>query len=321
MAVPAKVKTWVVDPNNVIAYASLYQVTRDILHGWKTFLKANGFTVKGSSNGTTAAMDAVDRFVTPATDWNVRGNNATSAQSWIVLEHAGMGGAEILIANQGVADSYTKLAISHSGVFTVAGTPTHQPTAADLIDIHSAISIHSTAVSVQRVWHGWVASDGSSCSFAVAEQGAVTRWVNFATAVPLIAAPSVWDSPVCAWSVNVFTAAALLAAAAIKSSISNGGGYVPVDLFGSTESFANAVNGPSAIGFIQPELQNSGYPLFQIGVWSKTGTTRGKAGTLIDVWAGPAVGHGDTFPDDTSRLWIALGNYVMPWDGSVPVMG
>ena len=57
-----------------------------------------------------------------------------------------------------------------------------------------------------------------------------------------------------------------------------------------------------------------------MGIVSTTAGSRGRLGTVFDLWYGSkAIGQGDTYPNDTSRQFAQFGHFVFPWNGSIPV--
>lgn len=325
MALPTPQKTWVIDPCNRVVFSSLVQTQRTIAYENKVFLKANGFTVKGSSTGSVAAMDAVDRWAA-ATDAGTRGANTTTAQSWIVLEHSGMGGLEILMTYQGSADNNYKIAISPGGNWTVAATATHQPTASDeVIVIANTIDFINSTASGDRLWSGWVSSDGAICRLAIARAGA---WVN-GFAIESVSS-TVNTSGGAGFSPAVL--GVLLGTGSAfqpystrnNAAVANAGGVGRANGIGQATTQVtgmmgvegyNGTSGPANTTFV-PELQGSAL-LYPLTVWSNTATARGKLGLLYDWWVGlTTAGDGDTYPNDATRLFIQLNDDVWPWDGS-----
>jgi len=65
-----------------------------------------------------------------------------------------------------------------------------------------------------------------------------------------------------------------------------------------------------------------GYPICEIGLLSLDVDRGGSYGRLKDIFFGP---NNDamytTYPGDSSRQWIKLGCFIVPWDGSDPASG
>lgn len=322
MSLPTPVKTWNHNANNRITFVSNTQCMQDAIVAFKNELKTRGFTVKGSCDGTTGAMDGVDRLG----GFTVRGASPTAPQSWIVLEHTGMGGVEILIAYQGAATTNMKLALSQSGVWTLAATATHQPTATDeQIVMPNTGNLDGAATSGDRLWSTAISSDGSQVHLIIARAGVWVNWLYIGLADPsAVISPAAWSPAVVSFrrAASQMNLADLVTTTANMSGrVNPSGGYVAATFFGGTEGF-NGSNGVAAIGNVNPPAQGgTGFLFFPISLWSLTSTVEGKWGNLIDIWAGlTTVNDGDTYPNDTSRQFICLGDFIIKWNGSAPVL-
>lgn len=324
MALPAKQKTWTIDPCNRVAYTSLVQVMRDTLYQLSVFLLANGYTCKGSSDGAAGAMDGVNRWAAPA-NAGTRGANTTTPNSWIVLVDGN--GCNVVISYVGASDDIARISYSHSGVAVAAGTPTHTPTSADERIIATGVTLIGATASGDRLWSGWVDSDHTGFRIAICRAGAwLTVWGL--EEVASVVAPSVtWSPPT--W--GFFYAAANLTAAKLGGGTSNYaananggvtrmnvGGLLDVNLGGSAESFGNS--GVGAYNGLQAELQAGGYPLVPLGLSSGTAGAQGKAANRYDWWIGRTTGASDGDHYGNTEF-VQLGNLVWPWDGTPGVPG
>lgn len=185
MPLPTIQETWTISPNNRIVYASLNQVMSEFLYGMKVFLVANGYTIKGSCDGVTGAMDAVDRW-TSAASCTTRGATAAAAQSWIVLVDGQ--GVDILFAYQGAADNNCRLTFSDDALYVAAGTPSNQPTATDETNVFSnATDVINSTASGDRVWHGWVNSDATMFRIVPSRAGTALSAFGIEKYIPLYA--------------------------------------------------------------------------------------------------------------------------------------
>lgn len=323
MPVPALTKTWTITPNNRISYVSLNDTMARYLFGVKQFLKANGYTVRGSSDGTTGAMDLVDRWITSA-NVTTRGAAAGNAQSWIILRDGA--GVDILLTYQGASDDIARISFSPGQLFIVAAPPQNQPTATDEQVVSSAVSLISATASGDRLWFGWVDSTSRLCRFAIARQNAwVGRFWGIEEFTPAVVAPA--TLPVAVWGF----------ALTVGTSYLTGGGQVGVAravisgtpfncaVFLGMEFPAN--NPQLGIYGSKAELQGGyGYIIQPMTIWSTTASARGKLGTLIDTYTGrQGPDHGSPYG---TYQYIAAGQYVgggisglWPWDGvTTPIM-
>lgn len=320
MSLPSLQKTYNFSPCNRVTFVSAAQCYQDEVKAFKDYLKARGFTVKGSSTGAAAAMDGTDRIVTASTDWNTRGANATSAQSWIVLEHSGMGGAEILFAYQGGSTNVLKIAISPGGLWTIAGTATFQPTATDeLIIMAAGTTLDGAGASLDRLWSGWCATDGSKFDWVIARNGSFVRWIRIGLIDPVaIISPAAWAVPIVGFSISAMLYANLFTAASISARVDPGTGYVTRTFYVGCEGY-NGGTVPAKVTGAGKLQGAAGKLLTPLSIWDSA--DEGKLGNMIDIWAGVAANaDGTTYPNDSSRQFIHVGNFVLPWDGSVVAM-
>lgn len=324
---PIPKKSWLISPNNRITWVSLNSVMSQYLFGVKEFLKTNGYLVKGSSNGTTGAMDNVDRWVTAA-NVTTRGAAAGNAQSWIVLEDAN--GVWILITYQGATDDIARLSYSPGQLFLAAGTPQNQPTAADEVVFHSAASLIGTN-TVDRVWQGWVDTRSQLCRFAMAASGTFVGrpWgvERMFSLVNTHGAAASFTPPVWGFSLVLTTASLTTGAAVGVARPSVGGIGTNAGVALGTEYL---VNSSTIFGAIKPELQGAiGYPIFPLSVAVNTSPARGKLGNLFDWWQGRTSGaiDGDIYGDLQFLCLSGLhgnntGTCLWPWDRTnLPIMG
>ncbi len=325
MSLPTLQKTYNISPCNRVVFVSAAQCYADEVFAFKNYLKARGFTVKGSSTGAAAAMDGTDRIVTAATDWATRGANATSAQSWIVLEHTGMGGVEILLAYQGGSANGMKVAISQGGLWTVAGTATFQPTATDeLIIMAAGTSLDGGVASLDRLWSAWCATDGSKIDWVIARNGAFVHWLRIGLIDPVaIITPAAWAVPAIGFRLSAMLHANLFTTASVNARIDGGAGYQGVTAYVGCEGY-NAGTVPAKVTGASKLQGGAGKLLTPLSLWTETVGADGKIGNMIDIWAGVAANvDGTTYPLEPAaspRQFIHVGNFVLPWDGSAVQM-
>lgn len=323
MQPPTIAKTWVISPCNRIPFVSLLGTMGGYLLGVKNWLVAHGYVVRGSSDGTTAAMDGVDRWVTAASV-AARASIAGAAQSWTVLRDGN--GTDILFAYQGTSDDVARISFSPLGDFVVAGVPTQQPTAVGERVVSSGASLIASAASGDRLWSCWVTSDAKMFRMAIARGG---LWVGRHAGVELFApvavppmtlSPAVWGFAFDLGTSNISNGAVV----GVTRPIVSGAG-VPADMRFGIETFGNS---STLFTGVKPEAQGAiGYPAFPLSIGSNTPGARGKYGDLIDTWQGRTSGanDGDTY---ASAAFIAMNGYngsgggsgMWPWDGSTPVM-
>lgn len=320
MTMPAISRTWSITANNRIVYSSLVGVMGSYLFAVKQFLITQGsFTVKGSSNGSTAGMDGVDRWLSSA-NAQTRGANSVAAQSWIVLTDGN--GVDILLTYQGASDDISRFSVSFSGAFT--GSTTAQPTAADEQVLNSATSTINSSTVFDRVWFGWIDSTKKNFRVAIAMQGSWTgrMWgVELAsstvTGTNTSWSPAVWGF---SWPVtpsvfgnNTVIGQAKPLALNVLRQVSAQLGIEQLGGSGTHTTIAAA----------KAELHGAnGYIVIPLSLGSSTANARGKLGNLVDWWGCRASGGNDGDLYDSKRfigmagLHGNVGGMLWPWDGA-----
>jgi hypothetical protein len=312
MTLPVLQKSWTISPNNRIAFVSLNDTMGNYHKGMADFLLAHGYTCKGSCNGTTGAMDGVNRWTTVA-NASVRAANTTTAVSWMVLTDGN--GCNILLSYVGATDDVTRISFSPSGVYVAAGTPSHTPTATDEQILLTGVTVIGTATTLDRLWYGWVDSTSKLCRFIILRDSAVIgpAWgvELLSSRVTIAFSPAVWGF--------AFNPASFTPTAFINTFSANVRGgktrinAVSVDLGGAAECFLGATTTFQAL---KPELQAGiGFPMFPLSVGSTTATRQGPVGDLYDWATGPgSTLNGNVFFGGT---WVVFGpaaSIAWPWD-------
>lgn len=154
---PTSLKSWAAGMlvNQRITFSSLLTTLGTYVVGITNQLIAKGFTCSGSCNGTTGAMDGVNRCTT-AGNFATRATIAGASQSWIVVKAAN--NVQTLITYQGASDDIARVSFSPGGLFVAAGTPANQPTATDELVVSTAVSLIGATASNDRVFDVWVDS-------------------------------------------------------------------------------------------------------------------------------------------------------------------
>jgi hypothetical protein len=323
VAYPTKQKTWTYSLNNSITYSSLIQVCGGVLLGLKNFLKANGFTVKGSCDGTTGAMDAVDRWTTVANVETRSSTETSAACSWIVLTDAN--GVDHLFAQIGASDDCIRLAYDAAGGYTAAGTATHCPVTSNIESktMVSSISFVSTDTTNNRVWWGWVDSTHKSWRLAIYCAGACVNIcgvdvIGNACVSPASLSPSIVGFQMNNPGLNNYTTSTQFFVARPFSNgalrdITRGNAGI------SSETWDNAQN---VFDGVSVELQGN-QPIIQaLGVYCNVSNAHGKLGNLSDWYR-----CGDQQVDGavgTDLNWVLLTGSggtphvgsIWPWDGA-----
>lgn len=320
MTLPAQQKSWSISANNRIPYVSLVDTMGNYNKGQKDFWLTRGYTTKGSCDGTTGAMDGVDRWTNVAKA-SVRAANTSTAVSWYVLTDGN--GCNILISYVGATDDVERISFSPGGLFVVAGTPSFTPTATDEQILYSSTTVIGTGTSLDRIWYSWVDSTSKLMRSTIFRDSALVgpSWgvELISSRVTIAFSPAVWGFAFSPASMNptgfnnTFSANLRGGLARINA--------VATSCFGGFECFNGSVTTFQAL---KPELQKGiGYPMIPCSVGSTTATRQGPVGDLFDWFTGP----GQTLTGNVffGGTWITIGvstngsastSMVWPWDSA-----
>lgn len=343
MAMPTKEKTWSFDVNNVQNSGVTATDMKEILLGFKNALVTAGWTVSLSSNATSAGAD--DYWDTTADlNWNTTGN----ARSWIVLRNADFFSVgahfELLLECRWASATYvTNLSIHYSPTGDYAGGDTTTlPTATTSVTITATPSAEVTNFIqrsvTRRAWHFWTSSDRKCMRFMVTQRlGEVIHTSTFFMIDHMknpVAGLATSDQFIVLYKPDASTIytdskvlASLFNAAAAAVSYHAGHGATTYYLTGE---FCGAALVRDQIRAANPDDSNS-WPLFPVGLVTITNSAYayGRNGELYDIWWAPAMNTqyaynpkntGMTYPNDSSRTFIQLGDLVFPWNGSKPIL-
>jgi hypothetical protein len=273
--------------------------------------------VVGSSDSTTAGMDAVDRITDVSKlVWASGGG----AHSWCAFQFPATGIHLLWACNTNNAWEATLVA-SLTG-FT-GGSTTARPTAADE-RVLIAADDWTCGDNTRQVLHMWHSADGLQTIIIICQGGDAKTWIVFGKAL----------EPEAGWTTPYFAFAG-------AQSNSSGGAHATewqrlyrtpglkswgpagaMDLFAST--FADfVVAGGATPACVQANVVDplTGlYPPQPMALLSVTSGMAGRHGRLPDVWfVAPAMANGlyPTRPD-----LVKIGNYLFPWEAGVaaPVM-
>jgi hypothetical protein len=334
MPLPNYQKSWILGPNNRVAYVSLNDVMASLFFSIKSFLVTNGYTIKYTCNGTTgptSGSDHTDRLITKA-NCTTRGAAAGNAQSFLVVTDGN--GADILFAYQGGTDDLFKIMYSPGGLYTPAGTANQQPTATDETPVVVNASIIGTNTLQDRVWHLWTTTDKKMFRCAVFKVGAHVYSFGVEQITSQVLAPASFVGPTI-WGFGHINLVLSNGAGTPWNAVSGSygtGNYVGGSARLHTSADANTAlfgggvvfNGTNLASFPfsteRPELQNTEllYPLLK---GSNTVNFQGPVGTCIDWYFSYGGTSGGSVPaagDPFGNLqWMTVGSAaIWPWDGT-----
>lgn len=313
MALPTLEKTWQFNVNQVSATggSNLADCANTIykLKAAMTGFSSNPWTVVRSSNSVTAG--AADYWASSA---NLVWNGGGSAHSWIVLQQAGITGGpmQFLIDcdGQGTTPSLFRGMVSVSG-FT-GGTTTARPTATDEVLLIRNDNTSLPNVAMNQILHVMQSTDGQCTRAFVFGSGSRYLLLSFESL-----ADSTLTYKGAAMGKYYSQATSELYSNAnwvCKNSSTVCYCYTATEVYNNVQ-VANANNGaPSNIA--------NAYPLAPLSLHSETASYRGRYGRVSDMWFGSSsIPTGATYPSSPDdREFLQVGNLVLPWNGTIPII-
>lgn len=72
-------------------------------------------------------------------------------------------------------------------------------------------------------------------------------------------------------------------------------------------------------GINVPNDLDGNYPMLAISLVCNASGFKGRHGSTFDLYFGnPATIDGDTYPNDSTRQFVQFGDFIWPWDSSIP---
>lgn len=311
--------------NQRITFVSLLATMGGFITGITNQAIAKGYTVAGSCNGVTGAMDGVNRCTTAA-GFAVRATIAGAAQSWIVITAAN--GAQTLFAFQGVSDDIARISCSVGGLFVAAGTPANQPTATDEVVGVTAVSLIGATASSDRIFNVWIDS-------------AHNGWRAAIFRLNILAAPLIWcelfdptfvvspaSVPVPTWCGCLAPGSLVMAGITGQYSGNAVGGSTRMLISGTPTTVNMGAsckmlgNTPTAENGIAQTLNGSNFIIRSLGLSSVTATASGDVGNRFDFHVDQELKACGEL--DASKSWLYMNNnsvaggtvgILWTWDG------
>lgn len=319
MALPTLEKSWNFTVNQATAAgASAVESGQRLVYGIISALVASGWTVKGSSDSVSGAMDGVNRIASYAS-W-IGKNSDSTARSWIVLRQPLNANMELLIEARAPTatnpERYWRLGFSSGGTYT-GGSTTARPTATDELVIGAAAGdAFSISATASHVFHLVQSTDGKSLRLFILSGGLCITTVLLGA----IGDPMQWiTGNVVAGLVNANTGGsakwdswgALSPGKALVSGTTQA-------VFLGTIGWGTASFGPTGILGTVAWMDGS-WPMLN-AVWlCATPPYVGVYGRAVDLWYGPSVRPvGSTFPETGANQFAQFDHLIVPWNGTVP---
>lgn len=322
MTLPTLEKTYEFDVNQAVGgLGSVDPDNRDCYFKIKQSLiglPSGQWIVSASSDGVVANL--ADNWADPATDlvYNTPGN----PHSWIVLTNTGNGAQLCMTTNVAFASSETAgVYLSPGGNYVLAGlVTTARPVAADEVHLNDATVGTTWGGGSNLGWNGILhvlcSTDGEVTRIIVCRSGtAVGIWCVDSVRQPV----SGWTDPVvgcCYGNVGAgdfLTYANLLNVAKFR-------GYAASGFYAFLTGEGYAGN-PLVAKILVADAQSGGWFMAPIGLASETALNVGRKGSLYDFyWGSRTRVTGDTYPADGSYQFAQFGDFIVPWNGTLPVV-
>ena len=312
MAIPVKEKTWVYDyANHQILNDSGETLSDNTLLYIKNTMVSLGWTVRGSSDGTTA--NTSDNW-TDDTDLV----HSSGAHSWIVLRNSTLD-IEICFDLNTVTTNVIDVWAARTAYNLASPVTTAKPTSTNEWEIGNSWNVLYSTACVRSIVH-ILATDESPAENTLIMVYTTTLDYYDAKCSYLMLykpedAPSGWTTP---------------AAAMVGDSVEEGPTTVHFSsdtanhMFVGTNKYNFYCTGECANGALLP-VQYDGYPvdldtdggkiIGAIGLFSTDTGARGSNGRLPDTYWAPAHDAHGALYSDTTKSWVKLGAFLLPWDG------
>lgn len=286
----AKAKTWTHTVNQAKVCADANAKYSAVQFELKTRLLAiAGATVKGSSDGVTAAMDGVDRVLADP------GTLTNAPLKWAVVDVPTISGSFEFLFNFGTGRMY----LSPTGLFT-GGNTTTRPTATD----ESSLSDSYPSGAATIYTHFMVSSDGKSFMYFVTGSNVVHTHLIVLEGVLCCETASSLDT---VWSASWHNALAVAFPGTWNARIS-GANMVVAPYSGPY--YAATADAKTA--------QGSAHIAHEIGLSDNSNTPDGVIfSSVIDIYRGGVslAVTGDGAPSGGTREWMHIGQILIPWNG------
>lgn len=319
---PVPGKAWQISPNNIVGK----QTTHDLQNAAVFIAKKNlltgfglaPFTVRGSSDSVTAALDGADRLVDPA---DIVPSNG--AHSWIVLRQAATG-IEICYDFFYAAGVYLHDVVYSPADGFTGGSTTSRPTATDE-QVRSALNWNAggTANTTFRM-HAWHAEDGTATAVVVMNNGHVVHMMLAGQA----------DDPVTGWtlpfyfldhgsgnagdSANLSDVTTFYANDRICGRAPAGNMTMYMSMEGCSGTQLGAITPLSNAMRFNASSNHNLHPVQSIGLVSLTVGARGRHGVIPDFWRAPSSLNGYVFRDEAGTQLVSFDGWTFSWSEDLP---
>jgi hypothetical protein len=326
MALPTLEKTWQYNVNQPLggqgtATQDCYHALITLKNSLKTFA-LSPWTVWGSCGkvlGQTWTVDnggGTDHWTAVNTlDSNTVGN----PRAWIVLRQTGLGTncaicIDLLCPYGPGYGYYGTVVFLPTGVGT-NGSTTTRPTAADEIVLTSTYwGAGGTCIGKLHVMQS---TDGECTRILLCRSDTVTgAWIFDKVKDPVAA----WTVPVLCFFSGNYDLSYPLSYTNCNDLTSYAFGYIGSTIckfYITSEGYVDSMSGER---WTSPDEDSGAYSMCPMGLACPTVPHRGnRKGTIYDLWWGTtATASRTTYPADATRQFANFGQFIFPWNGTIP---
>ena len=324
MALPSLDKTWQFDVNQSCGHATdNWRACQDTLYKLKQSLigfALNPWVVRSScaviSNvvvGLSAGNDYVDHWTASNRIEARLPTPTTNKHSWIVLEQTGVGANYnvcIDMSENGILYRWGAVGISQAG-YNGDGTGSSRPTAPDEVLVH--YGDWTTNGGFLGMLHVMQSTDGECSRIAVCRaNGTDSLWLFDKAKNPVTG----WTDP----GIGVVVGSGGPVYDQLQYSTKVGGYRAgQMKMYVSGEGYYQR---PVGYQLTAPDDHTGEWYISPMGLVCPDAGNRGRRGEVFDMWWGDrTVADGLTYPGDGSNAFVQFGDIILPWNGTVPLIG
>ena len=321
MATPTLVKTWSFDVSNIETCTGDLQTCQKTLFAFKSALISAGWAVVASSNQASVSNAGVDLW---ATYTDIK-RGTTGAHSWIVLYNSTLDVSFIIDFH--VTVNYQCDYWMVDGAVNADGTtslkPTYAGNAESKLNYNSAPGYGSCT---QIAWSAMWSTDEKAFRFFVRSDAGSMGNLSFFIQEPSNT-PDLWTDPLI-WGISGSTSTDVAWTFGNyyqnKTSLNTRvNGVMTFGMYLTGEGLGSADYPAPGYSVVSPcDLSSdAGYLICPMGLVGTDVGIRGSNGRVDDMWWAPvAMTNGDTVMVSGSRDFIAMADFLLPWNNTVPVI-
>lgn len=325
MSLPSLVKTWNYDVNNVVTHTTTEEQSQKLGYNLKEALVAAGWSVIASSD-KVAVKNVGDASPDLWTDYTKIIREVSGAHSWCAIYNSTLDVTFLIDCLASYDYNYDFYFIG--GTLNADGTTSIRPTSVSGVEkfySNKVVAPGHSYGATQVAWHCEWSSDNLAFRFIVRSNGSQSGSFTLLIQRPSNA-PDLWIDPVIITIESQVNADILWTETHYYNldthlaALINGVFY---NVYISSEAFYNG-DMPASMGIgVNPNdlSSDNGYLLCPMGLIGVDAGARGSLGRIDDLfWRPLTMVVGDTMPGNGDKTFICFGDWVLPWNGSVPVI-